>query len=793
MCPSSAIEPVACRHCGTPFTPLNPGDTFCGPACAAVHHRLKEAGLDRFYALRQGAVPPVAVTALSPASSDPDLATRLAEAEALAPAGGLARARLGLRGLACTGCVWVVGALAGRCEGVARAAADPATGSLDLSWQPGVAQPLAFLQDLHRFGYAASPHPGEGAPDSGGDLSTRLGIAAFLAMNGMLFSFPIYFGMPPDKPPAPLFRLLAALFATAALGVGLSFFGRRAWVALRAGQVAFDLPVALGLVLAYAGSVAGWLLGHDRLLYFDFVGTFTFLMLVGRWIHDRAVDRHRRALGLAASSPHLDLETAPGVFVAARGSALRAGQAYRLSAGATVPVASRPLPNGPPVTVSLAGLNGEPEAHVWPSGRDLPAGAVLLGRETVPLVALESWADSLYRQLLDDTGAPEPVPFQQTLLRAWLALVLLAALAVGLLWWLLLGEPTRGLQAVISLLVLSCPCAIGLAWPLADALAAARLRAQGVYVRSAELWPRLRRVRAVAFDKTGTLTAEVPVLTDPAVLGTLDATATAVLRRLVADSLHPLGRSLREALAAVGTGALTDADVIEVPGRGAELSWQGATWRLGSPAWATGSAEPPDTDPAAARTVLTRAGEVIAAFTFAESLRREAAACVAALQARGCPVFLLSGDRAERVASVANALGLPADHAFGGLEPAAKAAWMRERAPGPVLFLGDGANDGPAAGAAAVCGTPVADRGALTGRADFLLLHPGLGPLTALFSVAADRRRGLRAALTFAVVYNLAAGTAAALGLMSPLLAAVLMPGASLVSLGLVAAGRKGS
>jgi len=455
-----------------------------------------------------------------------------------------------------------------------------------------------------------------------------------------------------------------------------------------------------------------------------------------------------------------------------------------------VPVAARPAADTGAITVSLAGLNGEPEAHVWPAHRDLPAGAVLLGREPVTLRALEPWQDSVYRNLLEDSGTPAPARFQEQLLRAWLATVLAAASVVGMIWWLHLGEPARGLQAVISLLVLSCPCAIGLAWPFADALASARLRARGVYVRSGDLWGRLRSVRAVAFDKTGTLTGEVPTLANPEALAALDAPSTAALRRLVADSLHPIGRSLREALAQHGSGPHADGEVTDLPGLGSELVAAGQRWRLGRADWAATAAAGAATAAAGElsnRAILAVDGQPVATFDVAETPRREAAICIAAMQAAGRPVYLLSGDRPERVLALAQTLGLPAGHAHGGLSPEDKADWIRDQAPGPVLFLGDGANDGPAAGVAAVSGTPVADRGALTGRADFLLLHPGLGPIAALFTVASQRRRGLAAALTFAAVYNITAGLAAATGQMSPLLAAILMPAASLVSLALVA------
>jgi len=288
---------AVCEHCGTDFTPRDPGERYCCRGCEYVHDLIQQHGFDRFYDLKQGlVVPPVR----SRPFEEHDFAWLDAirgEAEATAVArGSQAHADFALEGISCIGCVWLIEKLFLRHPGAVRAHAHPATGRLHLEWQAGVCDLPAALRELADFGYVAAPANAATTDHERRRLAGRMGLCGAFALNAMGFSLPAYLGMPPDFAFAGLFRLIAFLSATFAMLVGGAYFIDRAWRALRVGSVHLDLPIALGLLSAYAGSITGWALGIQNLMYFDFVATFVFLMLAGRLLQTAAIDRNRRRL-----------------------------------------------------------------------------------------------------------------------------------------------------------------------------------------------------------------------------------------------------------------------------------------------------------------------------------------------------------------------------------------------------------------------------------------------------------------------------------------------------------------
>jgi Cu2+-exporting ATPase len=363
-------------------------------------------------------------------------------------------------------------------------------------------------------------------------------------------------------------------------------------------------------------------------------------------------------------------------------------------------------------------------------------------------------------------------------------------------WWLATHDPLQTAAVTVAVLVVSCPCAVGLAFPLADELAAVALRRAGVFVREADLWPRLGRIRRIVFDKTGTLTLENPVLQNPEALDNLAEDARAALRALVQDSLHPVGRGLLEALLGrhqIPVPPPAAGTVTEYPGAGTSLTSPTGTWTLGRPGWSPASRGDRNvlrySDREQAVTEFCREGVVIARFCVADEVRAGAREEIAALRARGCEVFILSGDHPVKVAAMAATLGLPPEQAIGGASPQAKADWIRAHDRRDTLMLGDGANDTLAFAAAFARGTPVVHRGLLEGRADFYYLGRGLAGLRRLFEVNAVRRRTHFWLLVFSVAYNACAVGLAVSGHVNPLVAAILMPVSSLLSLAIVGAG----
>jgi len=762
---------TTCEHCGTAFAPQREAERFCCRGCEFVAEMIREAGFERFYDLKQG-------LATAPVRSRPFeqhdfswLEAQVARAEERA-GDGLARLDCAIEGISCVGCVWLIERLFDQHPGAARAAAHPASGRLHLEWRPGHGGLRPFAEELTRFGYVIAPARRDAPDHERRRLIARLGLCGAFALNAMGFTLPRYLGMPPDFEFAGLFHLIAFLSATLAMLVGGSYFIERAWRAARTRTLHIDLPIALGLISAYAGSIAGWALSVPGLHYFDFVATFVFLMLGGRYLQTAAVDRNRRRLLRASPVPasvRRDGKTVPL-------DALAPGAEFEIDPGQALPVAA--TVRSDQAEVSLEWINGEADPVLVRAGGRLPAGAILLSRQPLACRADESWADSLLARLVAPGELERGSAGLQQVLRIYLVAVLLVGLG-GALAWALAGEGVTALQVMISVFVVSCPCALGVAVPLADELAATRAERHGAFVRSASLWPRLREVRQVVFDKTGTLTLERPRLLNPEAIESLDDQAARALARLTAGSLHPISRTLLESLGGRGQRLLeasTAPAIEETPGHGVAFEDHDRRWSLGRGGWAG--------DPDDGVTSLCRDGARVAAFRFEDTMRPGAAEAVETLRRRGLRLWILSGDAPEKVAQLAGSLGI--ERAHGGLRPDEKAARVRELDRHDSLFLGDGANDSLAFDAAHVTGTPVVDRSLLEAKADFFTLGAGLDFLPRLFACAERRARGVRAAFAFAIAYNLAAVALCLAGKMDPLLAAILMPLSSVASVLLV-------
>ncbi|WP_232766998.1 heavy metal translocating P-type ATPase [Geminisphaera colitermitum] len=811
----------ACIHCGVPVAP---GERFCCAGCAFVYRLIREEGLDAFYQIKDGVTPP-ADAVLQPAR---DFAW-LAEAQRTAEAGVASELVVAIQGISCAGCVWLIERLFSKQPGAGRIDINAQTGLARMRWQTGSAgtanaadatnagggggrfEAAEFARVLQRFNYLIGPadlsRPAAGTSESRG-LVKRIGLCAAFAMNVMLFALPAYFGMEAGFAYARLFETLAMLFATASLAAGGVYFLRRAWRALREHVLHIDLPIALGIAGAYGGSFYGWATANPECQYFDFVSGFILLMLVGRWAQLAAVERNQRRLlreqPLAARVRLLRSDSDVSA------ESLRIGDVFEIGSGHVVPVESRLLAGGGGEEGALAAFNlawitGESEPRTFLAGQRVPAGATYAGRTRVRLEAVQTWKGSLLAELMRE---PERAPARDLLIerviQGYLIAIIGIAVAAGAAWWWRTGGnlPATG-AVVIAILVVSCPCALGLAFPLAEEIATVALRKRGVFIRARDVWTRLRRVRTLAFDKTGTLTLETPVLQNPAALDSLDADAQAALMALTRDNLHPVGRALYEAALVRGwnNADALPGEVREVVGHGVTLGgWSleredAATVlrlnvaRASRPLVLQNADGParhePDRGPALPAGG-TPAPRIAARFYFADAARADARTELAALRARGLGVTILSGDSPEKVAALARSLDLPEGAALGGLSPHDKAAWLDSHGAADTLMLGDGANDSLAFDRALCRGTPVIHRGVLGQKADFYYLGRGIAGIRALLEMNDARHRTHLALLVFMILYNLFAVGLAATGHMSPLLAAVLMPLSSLATLGIV-------
>ena len=804
-----------CRHCGSPLlTEAAHTSGFCCAGCAYVFQLVSGAGFDRYYQLKDKVIAPAGSALFQPRDygwlealqREAEMAVALPPAP---PGATLASRRPGppelvldLQGISCVGCVWLIEKLFEREPGALRIEINAQLGRIRLKWQPGRFDAARFARTLQSFNYFVGPPGAEStAPPGSRDLAKRIGLCTAFVMNIMLFTLPAYFGMQASFPYARLFGTLAMLFGTLSFLAGGSYFLGRAARAVRERVLHIDLPIALGILGAYAGSVYGWLVQDARFVYFDFVGSFILLMLVGRWAQTAAVERNRRRLLSRQPGPpkvrvYGAVGTPPAGEVAL--AALKVGQVFGLPMGHVAPVEGR-LTAGDGV-FTTAWINGESEPRLFRTGQRVPAGAVNVTRGEVRLEALQTWSDSLLAKLLQIAVRPGyRHRLFERLIQGYLVGIIGLALAAGLGWVVAGGDGPRALSVALAVLVVSCPCALGLALPLADEMAVAAVRRWGVFVRENDLWARLGRVRKIIFDKTGTLTLESPALANPGVLHALATDARRALLTLVRDNPHPVSQCLHEELLVNGEAASPLAgELREDVGSGVSLRVGADSWTLGRAGWrgqpeqdGTHCVTNPEAGALMAETEFCRNGVVLARFRFADAVRADARVEVAALRAGGREVYVLSGDHRSKVDALTSELGLPAENGAGEVSPEGKAVWVRRMDRRDTLMLGDGANDSLAFESAHCRGTPVVHRGVLESKADFYYLGRGIGGIRKLLEVDRIRARTQRWIIAFAVAYNLAAVGCATAGLMSPLLAAVLMPASALVSLAIVGIGMR--
>lgn len=745
-----------------------------------MHALITGAGLERFYELRGGAGSP-------PAELRPNSFAWLEPL--LSPEGGdgTRRAFLDVQGIHCAACVWLLRELFLRRAGAVDLRINPSRGQAELIWIPARLDLTEYLAEAERFGYRFGPVRKD-APRGSRDLLVRIGISAAAAANVMLFSISFYAGLSPaDGALHRLFGRLSLALTALAVATGGWIFFRSAIAGLRARVVHLDLPIALGIALSFAGSVWAYATRGPEAAYFDTVATFVTLMLVGRFLQERVLERNRDALLASDGVEHLvTRRLREGRLEAVPTASLRAGDEICVVPGEWVPVEAVLLDDG--ADLALDWITGESDVRPADSGARVPAGAFNAGRRALRLAVLEDFSGSRLNDLLAaprDAATARPAGpagrFWHRTGTIYVVAVLTLA-TVGFLGWLGAGAG-RALEIAVAILVVTCPCAIGLAVPLARELTHTALRRRGVFLRDGTFLERALRVRKILFDKTGTLTRGVPALGADSLLelARLTDQERSVLRAMASRSNHPASRAISAALGGAGEATPDLTSLEERPGRGLEWCDGVSRWRLGRPDHAVPA---PPGAVSEGRVVFSRDGVPLAAVLPTEEIRPGVADEVGSLRQSGFEIRILSGDAVERVRAVARAAGVAEDLIEGALEPEAKARRIREIDRRDTLMVGDGINDAPAFSSAFCTATPAVDRPALPARADFYYLGDGIAAVRRTLAAARALRRTHRANLVFAVVYNAVALALCFAGLVQPLIAAILMPLSSLAVVG---------
>jgi P-type Cu2+ transporter len=696
---------------------------------------------------------------------------------------GRDRLHLMVENVHCAGCIRKIETALLARPGVESARVNVSTRRLVIEWRHGEDDPVTLAQTVDNLGYPTAPfNPatlmGGGASEDK-RLLTALAVAGFAAANVMLLSVSIWSGYFSDMGPATreLFHWVSALIALPAVVYAGQPFFRSAWTSLRGGALNMDVPISVAVILASAMSLQQTMVGGEH-AYFDASVTLLFFLLVGRYL-----DRRARARARSAAERLLTLQTATATVVGVHGALqimtiadIAPGMIVAVAAGERLPVDGRVIEGRSEADTSL--VSGESMARPITVGDAVFAGTINLA-QPLRVEVTAAGENTLLAEIVRlmeaaEQGRARYVRIADRVARIYAPAVHILALGTFVGWMVVgTGGWQPALMAAITVLIITCPCALGLAVPVVQVVASGRLLNRGVLLKSNDGLERLEAIDTVVFDKTGTLTLGRPTLTngDSIPNGTLAMAAT-----LAGHSNHPLSRAI--VTAAKPTTPLFGEDVAETPGRGLSGRINGRALRLGSRDWcgvtdSTGADGP--------EIWLSGDGMAPQRFSFADVARPDAATVIAALRKRGLHIELLSGDRPHVVTAMADQLGISKYHAE--CLPDHKVQRLKQLAEDghKVLMVGDGLNDAPALAAGFVSMSPAGAADISQTAADLIFQGDSLAPVLHAVETAGTAGRLVRQNFALAFLYNAIAIPVAVAGLATPLVAAVAMSSSSLV------------
>ncbi len=695
---------------------------------------------------------------------------------------GLWQVDMSVPAVHCGTCITTVEGVLRALPEVERARVNLSTKRVSVVWKESVdgveTDPVNLARAIASTGYTA--HLFTAAEEASDALRNQLiravAVSGFAATNIMLLSVSVWSGA--DASTRDLFHWISAMIAAPALIYAGRFFYESAWNVLKHGRTNMDVPIAIGITLSYFASL--WeTIHHGEHAYFDATASLLFFLLIGRTLDHIMRDRARSAIsGLARLNPRGAMVLADDGSREYRAvDEIRVGDRVAISAGDRIPVDGVVVSGESDLDMSI--VNGESAPVSVRPGSEVQAGTLsLTGSLTVRATATAQ--NSFLSEIIHLMEAAEGgrARYRRIADRAaqyYSPAVHLLAITSFVAWGLYDGDWKHAMMVAIAVLIITCPCALGLAVPVVQVVAAGRLFKAGVMVKDGSAMERLAEIEAVAFDKTGTLTLGRPRLVDAA---RLEPVSFGIAAGLAAQSRHPLSRAL---WGGYGGQPRSFETVREVPGAGVEAETAEGIWRLGNRRFACGAEAGAADEKPYSEVVLSLDGVERATFLFEDTLRPRARTSIDSLRQSGLDLGILSGDRAPVVAKLAADLGI--DNWRAGLTPRDKAeacadASARGRL---VLMVGDGINDAPALSAAHVSMAPATAADVGRQAADFVFMRDGLEAVP--FAIEASRRAGrlIRENFALAIGYNVIAVPIALLGYATPLIAAVAMSTSSII------------
>lgn len=691
----------------------------------------------------------------------------------------LKQTNLSVPSIKCGGCIQKIERTLNAIEGVENARVNLTSKRVSVVWRGGD-NPPPFVNALVNLGYTTHL---ENAVDNASDktfskLIRALAVAGFASGNIMLLSVSVWSGA--DSAARGVFHMVSALIALPAIVYAGQVFFQSAWSALRRGHTNMDVPISVGVILAFAMSLYETIAGGQH-AYFEASVMLLFFLLIGRALEHVMRERARRAVsGLAKLVPNIvhvvrdngDVETFPI-------SNVRPGMQVLVTPGERVPVDGRVATGISSVDQSL--VTGESNPRSVKEGCLVQAGTLnLTGTLTLAATAAED-ASFLAQviKLMEDAEIGRPVyrRIADRAARLYAPVVHIAALVSFAGWMFATGDVRASAVVAVAVLIITCPCALGLAVPMVQVVAARRLFERGIMLKNGAALERLPEVDTVVFDKTGTLTLGAPVLSNKQEIAPRTLRLAAAM---ASGSLHPLSKTLAAEGHDLGEPPRFE-DVQEYPGFGLEAKRGTDTYRLGRAEWALGTISESQSNAEQTEAVLSKNGDHLETFQFHDPLRPGVEGSVAALKKRGLTVHLLSGDRSQPVRRLASRLAIDAFEAE--VQPRDKLAYL-EALVGrghKVLMVGDGLNDAPALAAAHVAMAPGSAVDIGRNAADLVFLGDNLEAIPFALTLAQRAHKLVQQNFFLAIVYNAIALPFAAFGFVTPLIAALAMSSSSII------------
>ena len=786
-----------CHHCGLPVPAgvvieddYNEEKVlFCCHGCHGAFLIISGAGLDRFYQQREWPESGFPEGVYDSQFNDTSLLPYI-----IAHAENRAEISLLVDGIRCATCVWLLERVLQEKIGVEDIRVNYGTHRARIIFNPEVITPGSLLNAISQLGYLPRPFSQNAVQEAAAreqkSLLIRFGTAAFLSMQLMGYTLALYAGYFQGIDPG--IRQIIQYFAAAVTTPVVLYSGwpflSGAWRSLINRAPNMDLLIALGVSTAYGYSLYSMLQGGE--VYFDTAAMIVTLILLGRLFENSA--RNRSMSGIDKL-----LQLAPETAQLVDGELTRTVQSISLQPGDLILV----LP-GERVPVDSVVFEGESEfdestitGEALPvcrsAGEPIASGSLNLSNSItlqVIRVAAESFVSRMNRMVEEAQNRKAPVQsLADRVATIFVPIVIAIALATWGYWSLTgAGQMTAILNAV-AVMIVACPCALGLATPTAVLVATGQAATFGILFRGGDILEAVSRADTIVFDKTGTLTRGKPVVTD--MIPAPDISQAQLLKSAgsaAAGSTHPLALAIVNQAIAESVSLTPIASIETIPGRGLLAESDNTNYRLGSRLYLQENniAVPTQQPHTCTEVHLAIDQKYYGLFLFQDPLREEAQTTVGRLHNAGFRTVLLTGDRPEPTIQIARQVGISSFHTE--MKPEDKAEWLRQeqQAGHNLIMVGDGINDAPALsqaniGCAMAGGTDIALE-----TSDLVLTRPDLGKLFTAIILARKSLATIRQNLFWAFSYNLIAIPLAATGLLAPVWAAAAMATSSIIVIG---------